>query len=375
MCLYSMFIIIEFMIINHCNILQKDLYEVLGVDRNSSDREIRLAYKRLCLKFHPDHNPDGREQFESIHNAYLVLRNPETRKQYDCQQQLFSHFTSAINLFHFHKQKQPKKSVTINVHEHNPNDIKHIISCTLEDLYQGGRKRFQVKRKLVCDKCYQLENADSNCSVCGGKVEHMDKKIFKVMINKGMRNGQSIMFKGEGDEHCMSYDGHINKLKGNIVFTVKQSPHSLFTRSGDNLFIKHSLTLTEALTGAFSFKIYHLDGRVLHIASQVDEPNLDNEIKNGDVHCIRNEGMPKLQSDTERGNLYVKFSVEDDSILDNSKEVEKILQRMKRTVPNNYIHKNSSRLDNVVKNGDDIWIKPSKVPFEEIANCLPESFI
>lgn len=92
---------------------------------------------------------------------------------------------------------------------------------------------------------------------CRGKKVCVEKKSLDLWIEKGMRDNQKIILRGKGDQAP-------NMDPGNIVVILQESPHEVFKRVGDNLFVEKEISLTEALCG-FSFALNHLDGRVLRI--------------------------------------------------------------------------------------------------------------
>ena len=123
-----------------------------------------------------------------------------------------------------------------------------------------------------------------------------ETKILDVHIDKGMREGQKIYFRGEGDQQP-------EVEPGDVVIVLHQKHHDKFQRSGDDLLMAHTITLTEALCG-FHMVLKHLDGRDLlikHPPGQVVKP--------GDVKGIEGEGMLHYRNPFERGNLYIKFDV------------------------------------------------------------------
>lgn len=135
------------------------------------------------------------------------------------------------------------------------------------------------------------------CGSCKGKKTCKAKTNLDVFIDKGMKHGERIVFKGQADESP-------DETPGDVVVVIQQSTHAEFKREGHNLFYRKSLTLHEALLG-FAFPITHLDGRVLIVKSRPGEV-----VKPGDVKCIANEGMPKHKSPYENGNLYIDFNIQ-----------------------------------------------------------------
>lgn len=112
----------------------------------------------------------------------------------------------------------------------------------------------------------------------------------------GMKHGEKIVFKGEADESP-------DTTPGDLVVVVQQKKHATFTRDGAQLFMKKTITLSEALTG-FQFPIHTLDDRILIVKSEPGKI-----VKPGDYKVIKEEGMPFKSKSYESGDLYIEFEV------------------------------------------------------------------
>ncbi|MBO8589717.1 hypothetical protein INN88_14045, partial [Staphylococcus aureus] len=121
--------------------------------------------------------------------------------------------------------------------------------------------------------------------------------VLEVHVEKGMQHGQKIVFEGEADEAP-------DTVTGDIVFVLQLKDHPKFKRKLDDLYVEHTLSLTEALCG-FQFALTHLDGRQLLIKSNPGEV-----IKPGQHKAINDEGMPHHQRPFMKGRLYIQFNVE-----------------------------------------------------------------
>ncbi|XP_067007681.1 dnaJ homolog subfamily A member 2 [Anabrus simplex] len=328
------------------------LYDVLGVGRNASDLEIKKAYRKLAKEFHPDKNPEAGDKFKEISFAYEVLSDPKKRSVYDkyglkgmqevghdgptfAPDDLFSHLFGG-GLFGMGmggmRSRRP----------HRGEDMIHSLKVTLEDLYNGKTAKLQLSKNVICTVCdgkggrtgasytcrtcrgsgikvtyrqlgpgmsQQLQsrcpdcggegeviNEKDRCSVCRGKKVVNETKILEVHVDKGMRENQKIYFRGEGDQQP-------DVEPGDVIIVLHQKPHEKFQRSGDDLLMTHSISLTEALCG-FCMTLKHLDGRDLLIKHPMGQV-----VKPGDVKGIEGEGMPHHRNPFEKGNLYIKFDV------------------------------------------------------------------
>lgn len=221
-------------------------------------------------------------------------------------------------------------------------DTIHPLKVTLEDMYMGKTSKLQLSKNVICGPCkgiggkpgsvvscrdchgqgikvsYQqlaqnmTRQFQTRCPTCQGQGETIsdkDKcpkckgkkvlneiKILEVHVEKGMRENQKIFFREEGDQMP-------DKQPGDVIIVLQQKPHEVFQRIGDDLVMKHEITLTEALCG-FEFVVKHLDGRDLLIRHNPGEV-----IKPGDLKGIQGEGMPVYKNPFEKGNLYVKFNI------------------------------------------------------------------
>ncbi|XP_055834034.1 dnaJ protein homolog [Solanum dulcamara] len=344
-------------------------YEILGVSKNASEDEIKKAYRKAAMKNHPDKGGDP-EKFKELAQAYEVLSDSQKREIYDQygedalkegmgggggMQDPFDIFESFFggNPFGGGGSGRGRR-------QRRGDDVVHPLKVSLEDLYSGITKKLSLSRNVICSKCSgkgsksgasmkcsgckgtgmkvsirqlgpgMIQQMQHPCNECKGTGETIDdkdrcpqckgekvvqeKKVLEVHVEKGMQNGQKVTFPGEADEAP-------DRVTGDIVFVLQQKEHPKFKRKGEDLFVDHTLTLTEALCG-FQFILTHLDGRQLLIKSNPGEV-----VKPDQFKAINDEGMPMYQRPFMRGKLYIHFIVEfpDSLKLEQVKALEAIL--------------------------------------------------
>lgn len=152
----------------------------------------------------------------------------------------------------------------------------------------------------VCTECRgqgKRINPRDRCKQCQGKMMNRERKILEVHVDKGMVDGQKIVFSGEGDQDPVLEPG-------DIIIVLEEKEHAVFKRSGLDLVIRVELQLVESLCG-FQKVIRTLDERDLVITALPGEVT-----KHGDVKCVLNEGMPQYKNPFEKGRLIVQFWVQ-----------------------------------------------------------------
>lgn len=322
-------------------------YDVLGVKPGCNNDDLKKAYRKLALKYHPDKNPNEGERFKQISQAYEVLSNPEKKRIYDQggeqalkEGDVSSSFSSPMDIFDmFFGNSFGTRS---RRRERKGQDVLHQLSVSLEELYKGTVRKLALQKSVICDKCegiggkkgsveqcltcrgtgmqvqiqqlapgmlQQLQsvchdckgqgeqiNPRDRCKQCNGRKTIRDRKILEVHVDKGMVDGQKIIFAGEGDQEP-------ELEPGDIVILLDEKEHEVFKRSGNDLIMRMQLELVEALCG-FQKVIRTLDGRDLVITQ------LPGTItKHGDLKCILNEGMPIYKDPFTHGRLVIQFVV------------------------------------------------------------------
>jgi len=313
---------------------ETEYYDLLNISPNANQQEIKKAYRKLAVKYHPDKNQgdkDAEEKFKKLSEAHEVLSDDEKRSLYDQfgKEGLSSNNKNfSGNPFSFFNQYG-------NVNkERTTEDIQYVSEVSLEELYKGVTKKIKVTRNIICSKCKGnglkedakenvcmdcngsgvkiqvikqgsfVQQIQTTCSKCKGKGKNIHKndectmcigkkvvsdiQILEIIVKKGMSNGEYILFKEMSNQEpgCKT---------GNLIFVIKEKVHSIFKRVGDHLFMNYDLPLLSALT-EFTLNIKHLNEDYITIYNKgivkPDEFNVVNEL-----------GMSSI------GNLYIKFNI------------------------------------------------------------------
>jgi len=307
-----------------------DYYKVLGVNKNASDSEIKKAYRKLAVRWHPDKNPDNQEEadkkFKEIAEAYNVLSDKEKRKLYDTYgkdgvngnsggfkpgqnfrpnmdgfhfsfggrnpsvdpERIFRDFFGTTNVFDVHDDFQPMRSrVRRRSHfNHEPQPLRkgedHYkdIFCTLEELYHGKTKKFKITRKVV-----------------RGNQLIQETNQIELDIKPGYKEGTKITYSGGADQLP-------GTTPGDLIFTIKQKEHSTFKRVGNDLHFTCPITLREAIIG-FNRSLKAFDGELVKFSINSLE-------KSSDTHIINNKGMPIRKGGKKIGfgDLVINFDID-----------------------------------------------------------------
>lgn len=343
----------------------EDYYKLLGIDRDADDRQIKKAYRALSKKWHPDknpNNPDAKEKFVEVSEAYEVLIDEELRKIYNQyghdgvkqHQQggqrgsgghdpfdLFSRFFGGGG--HFQGQRG------------GPNMEVHI-RVPLRDFYNGAEHTFKISKQIICEKCEGSGSEDGHretchrcrgqgmiiqkqqimpgifqqmqmqCDVCGGKgstVKHKCKvcngnrvvrgeEQYDLSVEKGAPNGVRVSYENEADESPDWAPGdllvRIDEAEPKLgESTDTRTDGTFFRRKGQDLFWREALSLREAWMGDWTRNLTHLDGHIVQLSRKRGQT-----IQPGAVEVIPDEGMPIWHhegSGPEFGSLHVEYVV------------------------------------------------------------------
>lgn len=298
-------------------------YQTLGLNSDATIDEVKKAYKKLAIKYHPDKNSSSEapEQFRKITEAYNNIINPNS--QID-----LNNFNNINNIFNNIFSDMPdidnifsnlfSQVSTINNNTYKPkgNDILKIVDITLEDLYNGKKLHINYDSQKI-NEHYTI------CNICNGKGKiPITQQMGPVVI-------QSISYcnncNGEGYFNLylpivdniqidlpIGYNPNkkkvienkglplFNGINGNLILSFNLLTHDKFKQKGNDLYINMDITLKESLIG-FIKEITHLDSRIITI-------NSESIIKPNTIKCISQEGLFNI-TDNIYSDLYIKFKI------------------------------------------------------------------
>lgn len=317
-----------------------DYYNILKVNRNASEDDLKKAYKRLAMIWHPDKNPvnkrEAEAKFKQISEAYDVLSDPQKRQIYDLYgeealksgqfppppQSSSSTSSSASRAYqHFQNQQRQHTKTSYRFNPRDANDIyaeifgsengggggggrngahwdgffrtsngafggagrkaaavETLLPCSLEELYKGVKKKMKISRN-VCDAFGKFRNVE---------------EILSIEVKPGWKRGTKITFPEKGNQEP-------GVIAADLIFVVDEKPHAVYRRDGNDLVINQEITLLESLTGK-TLDLTTLDERSLMIP-------VTDIVKPGTEVVVPNEGMPISKEPGKKGNLRIKFEV------------------------------------------------------------------
>ncbi|MBT5214251.1 MAG: molecular chaperone DnaJ [Pelagibacteraceae bacterium] len=326
----------------------KDFYEILGVQRNASDDEIKKSYRKLAMKYHPDRNKDDKEserKFKETAAAYEILKDPEKKSAYDQYGhdafrqggggQGFGDFSGGFSdIFEEffgggfgggQRQRGPQRG----------NDLRYNMSVSLQEAFASKKSQIRIPSYEGCNLCAATGSADksgpSTCATCGGqgKVRSTQgffsierpcptcagegssiknpclkcsgtgqvkkQKTISVSIPAGVDTGTRIRISGEGEP------GQKGAGNGDLYIFVEVQKDKLFEREDENIFCQIPISITTAIIGG--------DVEVPTIEGKKARLNIPAGTQSETQFRLKGKGMSILRQ-TRRGDMYVEANVE-----------------------------------------------------------------
>ncbi len=349
---------------------ERDYYEILGVDRNAPDAEIKRAFRKLAREIHPDVSeaPDAEKQFREAAEAYEVLSDPERRATYDRYgreglrgrgfapadfdlghlSDIFGAFFGESLFGQSGRQAGPSRG----------GDVAASAEISLAEAFTGVAVSVPTRVARTCDTCGGNGAAPGTspvtCEVCGGagRVQQVSQSVFgqfvrtgpcprceglgrvveepcatcdgrgrtlhdralEIDVPAGIEDGQRIRVRGEG------HAGELGAPAGDVFVQIRVRPQAGIERDGDDLHTAVELTMTQAALGV-SLAVPGPAGEI-----EVDIPA---GTQPGDVHVLRGEGMPALEG-RRRGDYHVHARVHVPRRLDD--EQRKLLEEVEQAL-------------------------------------------
>ena len=339
---------------------KRDYYEILGIQRNSSQEDIKKAYRKMALQYHPDRNPgnkEAEEKFKEAAEAYEVLGDTAKRQRYDqfghdgVRGTDFRPFTDVNDIFStfgdifgggmggsifdemFGGQTRHRRRGGAAP----GSDLKIRLKLTLEEIAAGVEKKLKVKRWKTCDSCNgtgaRSGHSMTTCSVCNGagEIRQVSRSVFGQFVNITVcQNCEGegrvikdpcVSCKGDGRVHGESTikvnipagvaegnyiplrgEGNVGRRggpAGDIMVAIEEEPHQYFTRRGDDVVIDIYISFPEAVLGA-DIEVPTLNGR--------SRLKIEAGTTSGTILRMREKGIPHLNG-FGRGDQLVRLNV------------------------------------------------------------------
>ena len=350
---------------------KRDYYEILGVEKNSSSDQIKSAYRKLAVKFHPDKNKGDKaaeEKFKEASEAYHVLSNPERKQNYDN----FGHaafenagggrggfgnfdFSSSFSdIFEdFFGEGFGGSSRRSRRSNYRGSDLRYDLTINLEDAYFGKKENIKFSTSDKCETCngsgskpgFNIgsctmcnghgqvrsnqgfftvqqtcpqcggsgEEITNPCTSCSGQGKKQASKKLSVTIPKGVDDGTRIRLSGKGEA------GSKGAGNGDLYLFISINSHELFKRQDQHLFFECPISITDAALGS-SIEIPTIDGGKAKI-------KIPAGTQSGKQFRLKGKGMPGMRNGNV-GDLYVQINTEVPVSL--NKEQKELLEKFRQ---------------------------------------------
>ncbi|MBU46092.1 MAG: molecular chaperone DnaJ [Flavobacteriales bacterium] len=345
---------------------KRDYYEVLGVSKSADAKEVKRAYRKLAVKYHPDKNPNDKaaeEKFKEAAEAYDVLSNSEKKQRYDQfghagmggaagggfgggmnMDDIFSQFGDIFGSGGFggfgggNRGRRVTKGTNLRIR----------LSLNLQEVAEGVEKQIKVNRLInaegvthtTCGNCHgsgqvtKISNTilgqmqtQSTCPHCNGNGKSIDKRpsgtdangmlketeTVKITIPAGVEDGMQLKVSGKGN--AAPFEG----INGDLIVLISIKQHETLIRDGQNLHYDHYVSFSDAVLGT-SCEIPTVTGKV--------KIKLDQGIQSGKILRLKGKGLPSVNS-YGNGDLLIHVNVWTPQNL--SKEEKKFFEGSKKS--------------------------------------------
>jgi len=353
---------------------KRDYYEILGIQKNASETEIKKAYRKLALKYHPDKNPDNKEaedSFKEAAEAYEILNDPNKRNRYDqyghagiggasgtngfsmSMDDIFSQFGDIFGgafggFGGFGGTQQRRRRVN------RGSNLRVKVKLTLEEIANGAEKKIKVNKYIACQTCEgsgskggssystcsschgtgqvtRISNTflgqmqtSSTCPSCGGEGQTIVNKctdctgdgivrgeeIITINIPAGVEDGMQLSMSGKGNT------GARNGIPGDLIIMIEELEHDDFERDGVNLLHDAYVSFSDAALGS-TLEVPTIGGKA--------RIKIVPGTQGGKVLRLKGKGLPSVNS-YGAGDLLININVWTPKNL--SKEEKQILEKL-----------------------------------------------
>ncbi|MCH2022198.1 MAG: molecular chaperone DnaJ [Saprospiraceae bacterium] len=332
---------------------KKDYYEVLGVGKNVTGSELKKAYRKIAMKYHPDRNPDDKNaeaKFKEAAEAYEVLSDDQKRSRYDqfghaglnnqgggnyggfgSMEDIFSQFSDIFGGGFSNRGRQQKTQGQTG------SNLRIKVSLSLEEISEGANKKIKVKKYVGCKPCNGTGAKDSKaiktcntckgsgyvrrvqqtflgqmqttaacptchgsgemitnkCQSCKGEGRTYGEELINLDIPAGVSEGMQLSMNGKGNA------GMNRGSSGDLLINIKEKEHKHFTRDGNNVLYELDVNFADATLGT-SLEVPTLNGKV--------KITLPQGTPTGKIFRLRGKGVPSIQG-YGRGDQLIHVSI------------------------------------------------------------------